>query len=154
MNIWLFLWWCLYVLCAMVLQQQVPGLDALAPGFLLALQQGKPWQTAWLFLVFCIIQEGAGSLMFGTAMLWYGGTILLFHLSSRLFVADNLLFVIMLSASMGLYHIFLTWLMCSVQDIAISYMELARQGIQHSVTIPLIWGLAYLLRPASMRHVN
>ena len=32
------LWWLCYIALALIMQQQMPGIDVLAPGFLLALQ--------------------------------------------------------------------------------------------------------------------
>ncbi|MDR2075440.1 MAG: hypothetical protein LBP61_00675 [Desulfovibrio sp.] len=148
------LWWAGYIIAALFLQQQFPGLDALTSGFLLALQERKTVQTLWLFLLFVLVQEGAGNLHFGMAMLWYGGQVLIFRLSSRLFVADNILFVIILSASLGGYYGLLLWFMCVLQDVPLDYALLLRASLFQALAIPLIWSLirAFSLRSAGHAH--
>lgn len=143
----LILWWATYIAGALIVQQHVPGVDALVPGFLLSLQEKKNWQSFWLFCAFVLIQEGSGSLTFGSAILWYGGQICLFHMSQRFFVADNVVFVFMLSASLSVYHFFLTWLMCSVEKLPLDYSLLVRESLIQAAVIPAIWGLAYFTRP-------
>lgn len=143
----LILWWATYIAGALIVQQNMPGVDALVPGFLLSLQEKKFWQSFWLFCIFVLIQEGSGSLTFGSAILWYGGQICLFHLSQRFFVAENIVFVLMLSASLGAYHFLLTWLMCSVEKLPLEGLLLARESLIQAAVIPVIWGAAYFMRP-------
>lgn len=141
------LWWATYIAGALIVQQTIPGVDALVPGFLLSLQEKKTGQSFWLFLLFLLIQEGSGSLGFGGAVLWYGGQVALFRLSQRFFVADNLLFVFMLSASLGVYHGALEWFLCAVQKIPVDYAVLVPESLVQALIIPVIWGLAYFTRP-------
>ena len=154
MKFLLILWWAAYIVCALVLQQQLPGFDALAPGFLLALQKNKKAELCWLFLLFVLIQEGTGALRFGTAMLWYGGQIFFFRLSARLFVADNLLFVTMLAASLGGFRVALLWLMCALQNAPLNYAQLLQESVIQAALIPPLWGIAYLLHPKRFRHAH
>ncbi|MDR1945925.1 MAG: hypothetical protein LBQ51_01995 [Desulfovibrio sp.] len=142
-------WWIMYTAGAVVVQQAVPGVDALMPGFLLALQEKRPRQILVLFIAFTLIQEGAGSLNFGTAVLGYGGAVLFFRMSHGFFVEDNIVFVVMLSACLGLYHGLLTWLMCAVQTVPVDFEQLVRESVIQTLIIPLIWGLAYFVRPKS-----
>lgn len=148
------LWWTGYVIAALFLQQQFPGLDALTPGFLLALQERRTAQTLWLFLLFTLIQEGAGNLHFGMAMLWYGGQILIFRLNSRLFLTDNILFVTILSASLGGYYGILLWFMCVLQDIPPDYILLLRESVFQALAIPLLWSLTWVLSLRAAPHAR
>ena len=148
------LWWGGYIVVALFLQQQFPGLDALTPGFLLALQERKTVQTLWLFLLFVLVQEGAGNLHFGMGMLWYGGQILIFRLSSRLFVADNILFVTILSASLGGYCAVLLWFMCVLQDVPLDYALLLRESLFQALAIPFIWSLTWAFRLRAAPHAH
>ena len=143
------LWWATYIAGALIVQRSIPGVDALAPGFLLSLQEKKHRQSFCLFCIFVLIQEGSGSLSFGSAILWYGGQVLLFHAGQRFFVAENILFVFILSATLGAYHFLLTWLMCSVQDLPLDFVLLIRESMIQAAIIPLIWGLAYFIRPTA-----
>lgn len=141
------LWWALYIAGALIVQQNIPGVDALVPGFLLSLQERRHWQTFWLFILFVLIQEGAGSLSFGSSLLWYSGQIVLYRLSQRLFVADNILFVLMIAVSLGAYHGALVWFMSAVQKVPVEYAVILQESILQAVIIPVIWGLAYFTRP-------
>ncbi|MDL2291077.1 hypothetical protein LJC09_03140 [Desulfovibrio sp. OttesenSCG-928-F20] len=141
------LWWATYIAGALIVQQSIPGTDALTPGFLLSMQERRPRQTFWLFILFVLIQEGTGSLNFGSALLWYGGQVAFFHASLRFFVADSLLFVLMLSGALGLYHGFLAWFMGAVQKVPIEFFSLVQESLFQAAIIPLIWGLAFFSRP-------
>ena len=154
MKVMNFSWWVAYTVIAICVQSFIPNWDALAPGFIIALQERNPWQTFWLFLVFTLIQEGAGGLGFGMAMLWYGGIIGIFHSSARFFVANNLLYMTLLSAGTALYRGFLLWFMCALQDIHLDYSAFTKASLVQFVLIPFVWGLAYLLRPRLLRHAH
>ena len=151
-NLLRLLWWAAYIVAALILQQQIPGVDALAPGFLISLQDEKKWQSFWLFLLFVLIQEGAGSLGFGSALLWYGGQVALFRLAERLFVADNILFVLMLSTSLGAYRCLISWFMCIVQKVPVEYMLLIQESLLQTVFILFFWGIVCLFRPKAIFH--
>ena len=141
------LWWAIFITGAVLLQQQIPGVDALAPGFLLSLQERKPGQTLCLFILFSLIQEGTGSMTFGSSILWYGGQAIFFWIGQRFFVAENVVFVLLLALSLGAYHALLTIFMCAVQEIPVEYQSLLHESIIQALIIPLIWGLAYFYRP-------
>ena len=143
------LWWGLYIVAALIIQQRVPGLDALVPGFLIALHEDKPWQTCWLFVAFILIQEGGGSLHFGSAVLWYGGQIVLFRSGQRLFVADNFVFILFISVCLGGYHYLLIRLLCEIQNIPFEQVRLLNESSSQAVSIPIIWLVAQVLRPRS-----
>jgi hypothetical protein len=142
-------WWAAYITGALIVQQSIPGVDALMPGFLLSLQEKRPQQSAVLCALFLLIQEGAGSLQFGSGLLWYGGQIVLFHLSRRFFVDDNILFIFLLSLALGMYHGLLTLFMCSVQKMPVEYLTLSQESLLQAAVIPFLWGLAYFFRPKS-----
>lgn len=146
------LWWAIYIMGALIVQQSIPGVDALAPGFLLSLQERRVQQSCWLFLLFTLIQEGAGSLGFGSALLWYGGQVAFFFLFLRFFVADNILFVLFTSVALGAYHGLIALFMSAVQNVPVDYFVLLRECLLQTVIIPIIWGLAFLSRPKS--HLN
>lgn len=141
------IWWATYITGALIIQQAVPGVDALVPGFLLSLQERNTRQSAWLFLIFVLIQEGSGNIAFGSSLLWYGGQVLFFRISQRFFVADNLLFVFMLSGILGAYRAALEWFMCAVQKVPVDIAALTQESIIQALVVPVIWGLAYFTRP-------
>ena len=154
MNILGAAWWLCYIICGICVQLVLPGMDALAPGLLLALQEGRRGVFFRLAFIFLFIQEGAGSLHFGSAILWYAGLVALFRFSARLFVADNLLFVAGLSAGLGVWRAAVQLFICAVQDIPVDHARLLQESLLQAVLIPVIWGLAYALRPKSLRHAH
>lgn len=142
-------WWTVFIAGAILLQKQIPGVDLLAPGFLLSLQERRPWQTLWLFLLFSMIQEGTGTMHFGSSLLWYGGQAVFFWAGQRFFVAENVFFVLLLALFLGAYHAVITVFMCAMQEIPVEYTALLHESIIQTLIIPLIWGLAYYYRPGS-----
>lgn len=141
------LWWAAFIAGGLIVQRAVPGVDALTPGFLLSMQEKRPWQSAWLFVLFVLIQEGAGNMSFGSALLWYGGQIVFFRLGLRIFVADDPLFLLILSLGLSIYRAALTMFMCLVQEIPIDTVVLVQDCLIQAVTIPIVWTIAYLTRP-------
>ncbi len=148
------LWWVGFIICGLCIQLAFPGMDALAPGLLLALQERRRRLFPWLLLIFLLIQEGAGSMHFGAGILWYAGLVALFRFSARLFVADNLLFVAGLSAGLGAWRAAVIWFMCAVQDIPLDHARLLSESLFQAALIPVVWGLAIALRPKRIRHVH
>lgn len=146
-SLFVICWWGVYIIGAVILQRFLPAVDALAPGFLFALQEKRPWQTFWLFVIFVLIQDGSGSLIFGSAVLWYGGQIALFRMLRSLVVSETVIFVLVLSLCLGVYHGLLTLLMCSVQNIPPHYSMIMRESLVQALVIPLLWGLIRALRP-------
>lgn len=147
-------WWAGYVIAAVIIQGQLPGFDALAPGFLIALQERKKMQVFWLFVLFCLIQEGTGSLRFGASLLWYGGHIVFFLINSRFFVADNILSVTLLSAILAVYRGLVFWFMSVIQDYGVDYAALLEECVLQALLVPLLWLLADLLRPGMAKNGN
>lgn len=148
------LWWLGYTLVGICIQLVLPGMDALAPGLLIALQEGRNWTFARLAVIFLLIQEGAGSMHFGAGILWYAGFAVIFTCSARLFVADNLLFVAGLSAGLGAWRAAVQLFMCAVQDIPVDHGLLLQESLLQALLIPVIWTLALRLRPKRLRHVH
>ncbi len=67
---------------------------------------------------------------------------------------DNILFVLMISVSLGAYHGVLVWFMSAVQKIPVEYAVILQESILQAVIIPVIWGLAYFTRPkTAVRNV-
>lgn len=154
MNIGNLLWWAIYILCAVLLQEQVSFFDALAPGFLIALQEKKPGQIFCLFILFCLIQEGTGSLRFGTSLLWFGGQIIFYAINSRFFVTNNIVAVSLLSVWLAMYRGALLWFMIVIQDLTVDYSSILDSCINQAVFFPLVWLLASALRPKVQKNGN
>lgn len=137
--------WTVFTACGIWLQSLIPGVDFLAPGLILALQQEKWTVTIWLGLAWLFIQEGTGSLAFGTGLLWYGVLTALYYLGHWLFEAKNFLFMFILGASLGLSHLLLTQVMAVLQDWTIPPERLIIEGILQALIFPVEWGLIFLI---------
>ncbi|MDR1490258.1 MAG: hypothetical protein LBS65_07225 [Desulfovibrio sp.] len=148
-TLYSFAWWCAYISGALFVQRFIPGVDALAPGFLISLQEENRRQCFWLFILFTLIQEGTGSLLFGAAALWYGVQMLLFRIGSVIFVKDNIIFIALYSGCLGVYHFLLTWLMCAVQGVHMNFETLLGESVIQTLIIPLIWAVAHIVKPGN-----
>ena len=88
------LWWVAFFVFGLALQQALPGTDVLVAGLFLALQERRPFQLAVVLLALILVQEGVGTLDFGTSVLWYRLVITLFFIGRWMFETDNWLFVL------------------------------------------------------------
>ena len=95
------LWWVAFFVFGLALQQALPGTDVLVAGLFLALQERRPFQLAVVLLALILVQEGVGTLDFGTSVLWYLLVITLFFIA--LDVRDGKLAV--RAASQRLYRL-------------------------------------------------
>ena len=138
--------WALYIVCAIIIQRYAQGVDALVPGLLIALQSKKRSLVLFLFLLFCLIQEGTGSLRFGSSILWYGGIIVIYFLTSSVVletsVAVVLLFSVLAAAYMGGVSLFAQ----AIQDYRADFQALIAQCVLQAVLVPVLWFLAAPLR--------
>ncbi len=140
------LWWLAYCFAAIWLQRLVPGLDACAPGLLLSLQEGNRKQTALLLLLFILIQEGSGTMVFGSSLLWYGSLILLFYVGCWFFLAESLLFILFLSAALGAMRWVIGISMSALAGVPDPGQRLIDESLVQAGLTFIIWGLAYILR--------
>ena len=79
------LWWVAFFVFGLALQQALPGTDVLVAGLFLALQERRPFQLAVVLLALILVQEGVGTLDFGTSVLWYLLVITLFFIGRWMF---------------------------------------------------------------------
>ena len=144
--------WAIYVACAIIIQQHVHGVDALMPGLLIALQSKKRSLVLFLFILFCLIHEGSGSLRFGSSMLWYGGVIVIYFVASRIVletsVASILLFSVLSAGYMGGVQLFAQ----AIQDYRVDLQAIITQCIAQAVLVPVLWFLAAPLRRRMVAH--
>lgn len=154
MGVIQFFWWAMYILIALHIQKLLPGFDALSPGFFIALEEGKKKQTIFLFFLFCLIQEGSGSLRFGSSLLWYSGQAIIYSIGTRFFVSGNIFSVTLLSCLAALHYSLVFWLMSAFQDVPVSYPRLIERGIIQAVFVPIIWYVAKKMRVKGTKNGN
>jgi hypothetical protein len=140
------LWWMVFFYAGISVQSMLPGLDALVIGLLLALQERRPLQIAWLLPLLVLVQEGGGTLDFGASILWYLAVVLLFFMGHWLFEVENLLFMFLLSACLGVAHVGVVRVMAALQNAPVDGAALWDEGILQALFIPVAWRLAGITR--------
>lgn len=146
MNLHNIAWWTIFVICGIWAQYFVRGVDFLMVGLVLSLQEGRAAQTAWLMALFVLVQEGVGSLSFGSSLLWYAMLVALYSLGRWLFQARSFFFMILLGAGMGLWHYMLIFIMSSLQSASVPLDRLFFESVLQALLFPMAWGLANALR--------
>jgi hypothetical protein len=137
--------WTFFTLCGVWLESVIPGVDFLAPGLILAMQE-EAWSVpVWLGLVWLFIQEGTGSLAFGAGLLWYGGLAGLYFFGHWLFEARNFLFMFIVGLCLGVMHFVLVNLMALLLDWTVPVERLLMESVLQALIFPVEWGLIYLI---------
>lgn len=140
------LWWLSYVVIGIWLQYLVPGVDFLVPGLIVCLQENRKLQSGVFLAALLLIQEGQGSLAFGSGLLWYGFVVVVHRFVQGLFEEKNLLFILLLSLALGVWRYILVRFMPLLQE-----METAGGGLfvesvlQAALTAPM-WAVLRRLR--------
>ncbi|MBQ4616015.1 MAG: hypothetical protein IJB29_04810 [Mailhella sp.] len=144
-------WWLLYAFAAISLQAVLPGVDFLFPGFILALQERRIFQTLFLGCVFMLAQEGMGSMAFGGTLLWYAVTALAYYVACSLFQGGSFLFIFLLAVILSGAHYVIFGVLASLQGIPWEPALLLDECFFQAVLTPCIWLAASSLR-RGVRH--
>ncbi len=146
MNIRLWIWWLFFLPISIFLQAGLPTVDVLLIGLIITMQEHRYKDLAWLLPILIFIQEGIGSREFGGAILWYCIVILLFIIGRWLFEVQNTLFVLILSACLGVAHFILVYLLAPLQDLHVNMDQLIYENIVQTIFTPIAWLLANFTR--------
>ncbi len=147
MKIRLCIWWFFFIPISIMLQAVLPTLDALLIGLIISLQEHRYKDLLWILPLFILIQEGIGSREFGGAILWYSLVIILFIIGRWLFEVQNTLFVLLLSACLGVVHFILVYLLAPLQDLQVVNMDqLIYDNAIQAIFIPIAWWIANFSR--------
>mgnify|MGYP000058218049 CR=1 FL=1 len=139
------LWWILYTLCGIWIQGAIPGVDCFGPGLLLCLQTGRFKSLFWLAPIWVLLQEGAGSLPFGSALLYDAGLVYFFLLIRPYINLTSPMYILSISLFAGLWHFGVVHLVTSLQGIHILSQQILFQSIRLTAVFPVIWALASLI---------
>jgi len=137
--------WIVFTVSGLWLQNFMPGIDLLAPGLVLSLQEEKLRTSILLGVAWLLIQEGTGSLAFGTVLLWYAVLAALFYFGHYLFEAKNFLFMIIIGIALGALHIALMGIMGHLQEWRVIMSRVFMEGGIQAVVFPVEWGLLYII---------
>lgn len=138
-------WWLLYAAAAIALQSLMTGMDFLLPGLLLALQQRRLARSLCLAMFFLVLQEGMGSMSFGSTFLLYTLAFLCFYAACSLFEGKSVLFIILLGALLAAAHYVTFSLVASLQDIPWQAATLREECLWQAFFTPFVWWAASAL---------
>lgn len=141
-------WWILFVILAVWAQILAPGLDILAVGLIILMQEHDYRNMLWLLPLFVLLQEGMGTRPFGAVIVWYAATIVIFHLGRWFFEVENFIFIFMLSACMGAAYFGVAWLMAPLQDLPFNVQDTLDKSLMQAIFIPFTWRVLVSTRKA------
>lgn len=141
-------WWLGYVIMAICLQALMPGLDVLAVGLIILLQEEDYRSMLWLLPLFCILQEGIGTRPFGAIIVWYAAIIMVYIGARWMFEARNFIFVFLLSTCLGAVYLGVAWLMAPLQNQVFNFAESLDKSLVQAIFMPFAWWVFTSLRPA------
>ncbi len=147
MNFINFLWWILYIIFAIFMQKNFPGLDILIIGFIILLQEEDLKQLLTIAPILFLIQESFSSFAFGSTLMWYMSAFLLIVISKWLFEVENFLFMFLFASALSLFQIFIYMLFARLQGIEYVAQDLMDRSVIQALVTPVIWWVITLLRP-------
>lgn len=139
-------WWLCFLAVGVCIQALVPGLDVLAVGLIILLQERDYRNLVWLLPLFVLVQEGMGTRPFGAVIVWYAATIVLFRLGRWLFQVENFVFVFLLSACLGAAYYGVTWLMAPLQNLTFNVEDTLDKSLVQALFMPFAWRLLVAAR--------
>lgn len=149
-----FLWWAGYVVVAVWLQRLAPGLDAMAPGLLVCMKE-KSRQQLVIFLAVCVLlQEGCGTLPFGSSIVWYGFVFACYYIGSWFFLVDSRIFMLLLSIALGVGRAAAFYGVGLLQQQPLDSGVLIAPALAQALFTPLLWGLASVSRAKIVKEAN
>lgn len=144
-------WWLLYTFVGVWAQHFFPGMDFLAPGLLVSLQEERRGTIIWLTVCWILLQEGMGSLFFGSTLLWYGCLILAFHLGRGLFSSTSVTLMCLLGAFLGALHFLFTLMIMRLEVMAFPFERVLFEAVLQAALTPILWWVAHQLYPRRLR---
>lgn len=149
-NIGIFLWWMIFTLVAIAFQSCFPGVDALLVGAIILLQERDYKNALWVIPFFILLQEGLGTCVFGTSIILYATTFVIFRLGRWLFEVENFVFIFLLSACIGFAYFCIFWLMAPLHDTSFESQKVIDICLIQALYIPFAWKILVLLRPRAI----
>ncbi len=144
-------WWGSFTVVGVWAQYFFPGIDFLAPGILVSLQEERPGVTVWLVLFWILLQEGMGSLFFGSAILLYGTLILAYHIGRNLFDSRSLTLVCFLGGVLGVCHFLFILMILRLENMIFPLERIFLESVAQAVLLPLVWYVAHWFFPQRLK---
>ncbi|MFI3271872.1 MAG: hypothetical protein R3Y11_07225 [Pseudomonadota bacterium] len=135
-------------------QYLVAGLDVLCLAFIWTLHDERWSRFLWLMPVLIVLQEGGGSMDFGTSIVWYAAMLSLFLLGRCIFAVESIVFMLAFSLGMGVIHYILLSFMTGLQKINVTGSSLVHGSILQAICVLVLWGLVTITRQRFMKHAH
>lgn len=145
-------WWVAFTFAAVWAQHFLPGVDFLMPGLLVSLQEERPSSTAWLVVVWIMLQEGMGTLFFGSTLLVYGLILLGFLIGRTVFDSRSVTLMCLLGLLAGAAHFLITLLVMGLEDMVFPAERVFFESALQAVLLPALWFVAHQLFPEGMKY--
>jgi len=145
-------WWAGFTICGIWAQRFVPGVDFLAAGLIISMQEQGRARTLALTVIWILLQEGMGNLPFGYGLAWYGSLAIFYAIGRWLFEARSILFMCLLGAGLGAFHPVLASGLAQLAKMTVPFDAMVIEGVIQAVTFPVIWLLANTLYPRRLRQ--
>ncbi|MDR2819710.1 MAG: hypothetical protein LBB60_04175 [Desulfovibrio sp.] len=139
-------WWLCFITTAVCVQTLVPCLDVLAAGLFILLQERDYKNMLWLLPLFVLIQEGAGTRLFGGAIVWYCAVIIFFKIGQWLFEVENFIFIFLLSGCLVAPYYAINWLMAPLQNLPFDTRDTLDKALLQALFLPLVWRFLVITR--------
>jgi hypothetical protein len=151
-NLAAVLWWGGYTVLGVWAQRFLPGVDFLAPGIVLSMQEHGGARTVWLAAVWILLLEGTGNLPFGYGVAWYGLLASFYVVGRWLFEARSILFMCLLGLGLGILHPLLLYFFSALADLAVPLKSAMVEGVVQALIFPLVWLAADKFFPKGLRQ--
>ena len=151
-NVAAILWWGTYTVLCVWAQRFLPGVDFLAPGIVLSMQEQGGVRTVWLAVIWILLLEGMGNLPFGYGVAWYGLLIVFYVVGRWLFEARSFLFMCLLGLGLGVLHPVLLYFFSTLSNLDVSLTTAAVEGVLQVLIFPLVWVAADKFFPKGLRQ--
>ncbi|MEF2229452.1 MAG: hypothetical protein V3571_00840 [Pseudodesulfovibrio sp.] len=151
-NVSAVLWWTAYTVFGVWVQRFIPGVDFLAPGVVLSMQEEGGGYTVWLAAIWILLLEGVGNLPFGYGVAWYGLLAVFYVMGRWLFEARSILFMCLLGAGLGVLHPLLVYFLSSLGNLTVPMRPAMIEGALQAVTFPVVWLAADKYFPRGLRQ--
>ncbi len=146
------LWWVAFLVLGIVCQLYVPGLDALLTAVLLVTQERDYKTMVWLLPTIVLLQEGMGSLHFGSSVFTILAVIALYKLASAIPVAARTFFHLLVILGCGFLRGFFGWFFATLQNAPVDMELIVHDGLVETVYVLVSWPVLTALRRFAVPH--
>ncbi len=148
------LFWLGLFAVSIYLQYLIQGVDILCIACIWTMHEERWTRFLWLAPTLILLQEGGGSMIFGTSILWYASMVALFVLGRCIFAVESIVFAILYSLAMGHVHFVLLNAMTGLQNIAVPVSSIFHDSLFQSACIFFAWAFVLIIRQRFMKHAH